>query len=457
MDESLIDSDGLSLSRKSLLPGAGFFYPDSLDEEFAERRTREAVEGAEAVVVADSDADGLGCAALVRGLYGAALDATTFEESLAAEFAGDEATAESGVDAPPEADWTGADGDADAADGDVNVDADEDDAADGDGSADAAGEEADLEDHERSSVALVGAGPHSLSEALERVAEYADPGVDVFICDLCPDAYESVSDALESLEAHAASVDWFDHHQWDEAVAAAVRDAGVRLVVGDSDEECSTDVALRSLDYDFPDHLHELAAVTRDHDLWLREDPRSDDLADYAYWTSPEEYVAIVGEYGPDLPASVERFIAERRVEKENLVEKAVDRAEFREVGPWTVGVTYGRCSQNEVAEAMREQGSDAAVVVKPAGSASIRGTDAFERCHEVARQVNGGGHPKAAGCKPDIYDDMLDYAHHWTTQGSAAKRVILAAFERVADRVADEEADDAESGGGSDTDERED
>jgi oligoribonuclease NrnB/cAMP/cGMP phosphodiesterase (DHH superfamily) len=449
MDESLIDSDGLSLSRKSLLPGAGFFYPDSLDEEFAERRTREAVEGAEAVVVADSDADGLGCAALVRELYGAALDATTFEESLAAEFAGDEA-AVSGVDAAPESDVPGADGDADAADVGESSDV-----ADGDGDADAAGEDVDLEDHERSPVALVGAGPHSLSEALERVAEYADPGVDVFICDLCPDAYEPVSEPLGSLLETAASVDWFDHHQWDEAVATAVRDAGVRLVVGDSDEECSTDVALRSLDYDFPDHLHELAAVTRDHDLWLREDPRSDDLADYAYWTSPEEYVAIVGEYGPDLPASVEQFIAERRVEKETLVEKAVDRAEFKEVGPWTVGVTYGRCSQNEVAEAMREQGSDAAVVVKPAGSASIRGTEIFERCHEVAGQVNGGGHPKAAGCKPDIYDDMLDYAHHWTTQGSAAKRVILAAFERVADRVADEDGDDAESGDGSDTDDR--
>jgi oligoribonuclease NrnB/cAMP/cGMP phosphodiesterase (DHH superfamily) len=56
-----------------------------------------------------------------------------------------------------------------------------------------------------------------------------------------------------------------------------------------------------------------------------------------------------------------------------------------------------------------------------------------------VAGLVNGGGHPKAAGCKPDIYDDMLDYAHHWSTQGSAAKRVILAAFERVAERASDE------------------
>ena len=82
--------------------------------------------------------------------------------------------------------------------------------------------------------------------------------------------------------------------------------------------------------------------------------------------------------------------------------------------------------------EALREDGADAAVIVKPAGSASLRGTETFERCHEVAEQVNGGGHPRAAGCKPDIYDDMLDYAHHWTTRGAVAKQAIVDAFRRL-------------------------
>jgi len=77
------------------------------------------------------------------------------------------------------------------------------------------------------------------------------------------------------------------------------------------------------------------------------------------------------------------------------LIELAVDRAAYKSVGPWTVGVTYGRCSQNEVADALREAGADAAVVVKPSGSASIRGSEDFERAHLVARQVEGGGHPK--------------------------------------------------------------
>jgi oligoribonuclease NrnB/cAMP/cGMP phosphodiesterase (DHH superfamily) len=409
MDEELIDADSLSLSRKSQLPGAGFFYPDTLDEERAEERAREAVEGAEVVVVADTDADGLGCVALIREAYDAAVSAANFE------------------DPEPLLDEEG------------GALADETDALDPETPTDEELEEDD--DPPTSSVALLGAGPHNVEDALERVAAYAEPGVEVFVCDLCPDRYEYVADALTALREHDATVRWFDHHQWDDAVAAQVREAGVDLVVGDSDEECTADVTLRSLDYDFPEYLHELAAVTRDHDLWLREDPRSDDLADYAYWTGAEEYVAVVGEYGADLPDFALEFVEERRVEKEALIEKALDRAEFHEVGDWTVGVTYGRCSQNEVAEGMREQGADASVIVKPAGSASIRGTDAFERCHEVAAQVNGGGHPKAAGCKPDIYDDMLDYAHHWTTQGSAARRVILAGFERLAEEEA--EADD--------------
>jgi oligoribonuclease NrnB/cAMP/cGMP phosphodiesterase (DHH superfamily) len=362
MDDWLIDDDRLSIGRKSVLPGEGFFRPDSIEEVAAEREAAAAIEGAPVVVIADPDADGLACTALVREAHG--------------------------------------------------------------------------------SGALVPTGPHEIDDGLAWVAEYADPDAAVYVCDLCPDDERDLA-ALEAATDRVDAVTWFDHHQWDADLAATVRDAGVDLVVGPSDEVCTADVALAELAADVPDRYAELAAVTRDHDLWIREDARSDDLADYAHWAEPEEYIETVREHGPDLPPSVVDYLAERRVEKEALVEKAVERAELREVGPWTVGVTYGRCSQNEVAEALRQQGADAAVIVKPAGSASIRGTDAFERAHEVAAQVNGGGHPKAAGCKPDIYDDMLDYAHHWTTRGAVAKQAIVDAFRRldVEPEAADETA----------------
>ncbi|WP_049997768.1 DHH family phosphoesterase [Halococcus sediminicola] len=354
MNDRLIDDEGLSLARKSLLPGTGFFHPDSFDAERAERETRDAVTGAERVVVADPDADGLACVALIRETFGP--------------------------------------------------------------------------------TALVPAGPHELSDAIDRVADHLEPDARVFVCDLVPDDFHYIAGQFERLTERASEVSWFDHHQWDETDMEKVRSHGARLVVGDSEKVCSADVTLEALDHEFDARYTDLAAVTRDHDLWLREDPRSDDLADFAYWADPEEYVATVSEHGADLPADIEIYLDEQRVEKEALIERAVERAEFEDVGPWTVGVTYGRCSQNEVCEALREAGADAAVVVKPSGSASIRGTENFERCHEVAGQVNGGGHPKAAGCKPDIYDDMLDYAHHWTTRGAVTKRVILEAFGRLAE-----------------------
>lgn len=413
MNESLIDDDQLPLARKSLLPGTGFFVPnEGTDEPNPERI--EALNRAKAVVIADSDADGLGCAALIRSRYDDALT--------------------SGVDPTMAV--------------------------------------SELPEHE---VAIIPAAPHSLTDAQQQVIKYASAGVTVYICDLCPDR-ESDVEPLSALVEHADSVHWFDHHQWTSEYERRVRAAGVDLVVGDSETECSTDVALDSLDYDFASRFKALAAVTRDHDLWLREDPRSDDLADFAQWIAPEIYVGTVRRHGVDFPDTVDEYITRRRVEKERLIEKAIERAELRELtappagngttqehadtdeeetpdetenasdasgedATLTVGVTYGRCSQNEVAEALREQGADAAVVVKPSGPVSIRGTETFARCHEVAKAVGGGGHPKAAGCKPDIYDDMLDYAHHWTTQGAIAKRLILDAF-----RSLPEQEDDAVS-----------
>ena len=417
MEDDLIDEAAIPRSRYTRLPGKGFFYPDSLDEERAEQRAREAIEGSEAVVIADGDADGLACAAMVRETYDAALDAADFEAAIAArlEDGGDE-TDES------EENGTGA----------------------GTTGAETAGDDPTADAHAQSPVGLIAAGPYSLDTSLERVAAYADDGIDLFVCDLCPDEYDWIAEPLTALAESTDSIRWFDHHQWDESTAQAVRELGVDLVIGESDEECTADVALRSLDHAFDDRWAELADVTRDHDLWIKSDPRSDDLADYSYWAGSEEYATIVGAYGADLPETVRAYVADRRVEKEARIDAAVDRAVTHEIAGWTVAVTYGRCSQNEVAETLRERGADAAVVVKPAGSASIRGSEGFQHAHEVAGKVNGGGHPQAAGCKPDIYDDMLDYAHHWTTEGQACRRLILAAFESVAEEVAEAGKTDA-------------
>lgn len=369
MSEDAIAVDDMPIPRKSVLPGAGFFVPDDVQENRREERTAAALDGASAAVLADPDADGLACVAILRELHD-----------------------------------------------DRHQDLDLEDPEYG-------------QDHE---VALVPTSPHDLADSLERVATYAPSSIDIYVCDLAPDSMDPIAEPLASTVESATAVEWYDHHQWDDAVATAVREAGVDLEVGDSETECSADVLVRSVPGADEPALRELAAVTRDHDLWIRDDPRSQDLADFAYWSNPNVYVETVREHGPDLPESVSSFLEQQRIEKEALIEQALGRAEYRDIGDLTVGVTYGRCSQNEVAEGMRSEGADLSIVVKPAGSASLRGTDTFERCHEVAALVNGGGHPKAAGCKPPVHEDMLDFANHWVSRGAVTKRVILDAVETV-------------------------
>ncbi|MFB6196851.1 MAG: DHH family phosphoesterase [Halobacteriaceae archaeon] len=356
MDESVIEDEDLPLERKSLIPGRGFFLPDEIQREREDREVQNRVEGKATIVITDSDADGLGSAALIREVHGDA--------------------------------------------------------------------------------GIIPVGPNTIADGLRRAVEFSSSGAVVYVCDLCPDRYSSIQNELDDLLDHASEIHWLDHHQWDDALASEIRSKGVELVIGDSERECTVDVIIRALDYEFDEQHQELAAVTRDHDLWIKEDARSEDIADYAHWAEDREtYVETVRKHGVDLPTDVRDFLEERRVEKQALIERAIDRAEIRELGKWRIGITYGRCSQNEVAEALRREGCDGAAIIKPSGAISIRGSEDFELAHEVAGELGGGGHPKAAGCKPDIYDDMLDYAQHWVTQGAASRREVIAAFKAVANR----------------------
>ena len=164
MDDSLIDDDTIPLARRSLLPGEGFFVPDSIDDAAAEREAQEALADADRVVVADADADGLACVALLRVAFGEA--------------------------------------------------------------------------------ALLPASPHDIADALRHVVEFGTPGLEVYVCDLCPDSERDVG-PLPTVAAQASTVRWFDHHQWDDGLATTVREHA-ELVVGESDEECTADVTLRT-------------------------------------------------------------------------------------------------------------------------------------------------------------------------------------------------------------------
>jgi len=274
------------------------------------------------------------------------------------------------------------------------------------------------------------ASPNYLGEAFERLAEFVEDDATVYVVDLCPDADVPLDDFETVVEA-TSSVHWYDHHEWDDEVRETVEALGVDVVVGESDEVCSADVALEQFEkdgHDFPDSLHELVAVTRDHDLWIRDDPRSDDLADLSVYLSSEDYVEAI-EDGVELDDEDADYLAEKREEKEKLIELAVERAETVDVAGVTVAHTYGRCSQNEVAEELREDGADASVVVKPEGGTSLRGSEGFERCHEVARLLDGGGHPALRDVSPT-------YSTRFSTSLATGRRMARRRGDRFSARL---------------------
>lgn len=284
-------------------------------------------------------------------------------------------------------------------------------------------------------VAYVASSPNGLHDDLALFADALPEDVPAYVVDLCLDDVDAVGDALETLVERASAVSWYDHHQWDDDVIATLRSMGVEVAVGESDEVCSADVTLQQLEaqgHDVGDEIRDVVAVTRDQDLWIKEHPRSDDLADLSVYLDDDEYVETILENGVAFDEETSAFLEQKREEKRALIDLAVQRADLHEVGDVTVAQTYGRCSQNEVAEQLRQRGADAATIVKPEGGVSFRGSDGFESCHEVAGLLGGGGHPKAAGCKPDVFGSMLDVARHWLDEGAAAREATLDAYRAV-------------------------
>ncbi|MBX0325763.1 hypothetical protein EGH21_22355 [Halomicroarcula sp. F13] len=262
-------------------------------------------------------------------------------------------------------------------------------------------------------------GAYRFEHVLEDLIEYADlPNTTVVVCDF---ALDEPTDALAVVGKRARTAEWFDHHQWDDDTAQSVIDAGFRLTVDEDECTASLLANFRQLD----PHLEELAEVTKDIDLWIRDDPRSGRLNTFASIADPEDYVATVLECGVDLPGDVEQRIDERQALDEQLEDLAVERAVSTWVNDLDIALTYcsgGRSSVigNRLAED-HEDDYDIAVVMKSHGGIGIYShsdREGFAKCHEIAGELGGGGHPTAAGCEAPV-DTFRELAEYWTREGA--------------------------------------
>jgi oligoribonuclease NrnB/cAMP/cGMP phosphodiesterase (DHH superfamily) len=177
--------------------------------------------------------------------------------------------------------------------------------------------------------------------AIDTFIDAAQDNIDIYLTDMCLDPVgseeaEDASDHSDALPDLATMVDkleqlginrtlhLYDHHEWsDEAVQAfsrVVDDFRVISAEGE-DEVCATNITFDALEdrikRDNPeayDRLAEFVAVTRDHDIWRKEDPRSDDLSDYQFNVDSEQYVEATRRFGaniaddPDIAAELDRL-----------------------------------------------------------------------------------------------------------------------------------------------------
>ena len=286
---------------------------------------------------------------------------------------------------------------------------------------------------------------HALADLL--AAEITDRLV--YICDFNPPdrAETDLPDALRRLiDERNCEITWYDHHQWVDDALTAYRDAGIDVIV--DEDECTASLIRADVDHQFADHITELVDVTRDIDLWIRDDPRSPRLNIFAKLVdTPAEYVLTVLEHGPDLPADVSDRIDDQIDRDTRLEQAAVKHADVHTVAGTPIATTYTRGGRSsEIGNTLVESDPfgrdiDIAIILRAAGSVGIyshsdgQGDDpdpsVFAQCHEIAGRLGGGGHPTASGFSVPV-ETFRDLARYWATAGDSVIDLILTESEHV-------------------------
>lgn len=243
--------------------------------------------------------------------------------------------------------------------------------------------------------------PGEMQDIVADVARHAGEGRTLSINDLSLDREKAdqLQNALADAKNRGWRVVWRDHHhkQWEGVDVAGLEAHMDSFVLDREGKECGASLAQKDLAPEDP-LARELAAIVRDRDLWINEDPRS------------EMYEMAVRALGPD--TFVERFLATRDVdaawirkaadgalrEREQETEQGVLSASLHgEKGE--VGLVYGDVPTNAVLHTLRERrGTRVEINMKPEGRFSVRTAPDTKIAHLLGQAYHGGGHPNAAG-----------------------------------------------------------
>lgn len=274
---------------------------------------------------------------------------------------------------------------------------------------------------------------HRLPEQLQLLAEVAGERDDEKLLSLSDlnfdgEVEEEILEACREVRRNGWTVEWRDHHPWNEH---QLRRFGEELNYLRVDRDfAGCEVVQQDLLPD-DDVAQRIAEIGRDRDLWINEDPLSEKLSTVIRgreWKDRVSSMLADGEYWSD---ELQERYDELEERKQRKVRKSVKNARVVEKDSFRVGVTKSVGYNSDTAHELRnEYDTDLEVVVSDRGTYSLRSNHGV--CTVIAGQHGGGGHPNASGGNLEFtLLDKLLYRFKGTKHPKV-KRVIDTGFDEL-------------------------
>jgi len=242
--------------------------------------------------------------------------------------------------------------------------------------------------------------PHETTIALDLLTRVPSRARALVISDLSLQRGEGerAASALQALAEDGWRITWRDHHhkQWEGVDLAAFQQA-CNVTLDRASAECGSTLVQKEL-LPKDDWARELSEVVRDHDLWLRKDPRSITLFHSIVEAGTERWVRYMLSKRTIVDPQIQAWAARDQRKNAKLVQWALASSKLVRGKRAVVGVAYGRVPTNEVLHALEERGAHLSILIKPSGSFSLRSRKDVPVCHRIAQEFGGGGHPNASG-----------------------------------------------------------
>ena len=200
----------------------------------------------------------------------------------------------------------------------------------------------------------------------------------------------SALEVVARLKNKGWRIEWRDHHVWDERFFEDIKNVVDYLRV--DRELCACEIVCTDL-LDGDLIAKEIAAIGRDRDFWINNDPRSEVLSTAISDDESREEIALKLSRGAFADAEIEAMYTLQIGRKSEAISKAIQKSVL--LGSTAVTTSSGYTS--DVAARLRDRyHSTTEIILRENGVFSIRTVAPVS--NQIAMLFNGGGHPHAAG-----------------------------------------------------------